>query len=149
MRGIMTFPHHDHYRPTIATWLCNLCTIIWDLTGEKWQSKLWYDIAMSFKGLRARFHSQSRTGGGAYLWYLCRNFGWKWEQGLYARGGIFAGHYSITFPLAAISTWPYFSALLQFFISDPYLYVPYSWKFLLGENYRHLFSFSHWQNYFP
>ena len=53
---------------------------------------------MVFKGLNihiARFHSQSRTGGGLIreekipvqeLWLKVR-------RGLYARGGIFAGHY--------------------------------------------------------
>ena len=56
---------------------------------------------MVFKGLSIHivgFHSQSRTGGrglicetkipGQELWL-------KWERGLFARGGIFAGHYDV------------------------------------------------------
>ena len=73
MHGIMTLLRDDHYRATIATWTRDLRTFtgcLMDKTGEKQQSKFWCDIAMVFKGLNihiARFHSQSRTGGGAYL----------------------------------------------------------------------------------
>ena len=41
MRGIMAFPHDDHYRPTITTWTHDLCTFsgrLIDKTGEKRQS---------------------------------------------------------------------------------------------------------------
>ena len=43
MRGIVTFPRDDHYRPTIATLTRDLCTFtgrLMDKTGEKRQSKL-------------------------------------------------------------------------------------------------------------
>ena len=83
----------------IATWTCNLCTLTGCLMEKN--DKVGFDMTYSygFKDLSVhitRFHSQSRTGWGAYsrdkiplqeLWLKVGG------GGLYARGGVFAGHY--------------------------------------------------------
>ena len=52
---------------------------------------------MSFKGLRVRFHVQSRTGGGGghirETKILVGELWLKMGEGLYVRGGILVGHY--------------------------------------------------------
>ena len=73
IRGILTFPRDDHYRPPNATWARDLCTFSGCLvskTREKRQSKAYYDtnsllaVATVFIDLRTPFYSQG--GGGAY-----------------------------------------------------------------------------------
>ena len=67
MCGIVTLPRDDHYRSPIATWTHDLCTFIGCLMDKN--DKISFDMTYryGFKHLSihiARFHSQSRTGGG-------------------------------------------------------------------------------------
>ena len=74
IRGILTFPCDDHYRPPNITWARDLCTFSGCLVGktrEKRQSKAYCDthiasllaVATVFIDLWTPFYSQGGGGG--------------------------------------------------------------------------------------
>ena len=74
MHWIETFPRNDHYRVTVAMWVCDVCISHYRLSIQI-----------------ARFHSQSRRGAYGRDKYTCAGTLAKNVRGAYARGGHISG----------------------------------------------------------